>query len=83
MAAKYAIGLREARECRYWLRLVKADQPQLTATIDKLVDECSQLIAVLTPTVRKLRAEVAAQVATAVILGLAALKSVSHLLGRF
>src|SRR5262249_38077667 len=44
LAAKFTIGLREARECRYWLRLIRADQPKLAPQID-----------VLTTSVRKLR----------------------------
>ena len=60
MAARYAIALREARETHYWLRLIKADQPQLAPSIDDRLDECSQLIAVLTPTVRNLRLKQAA-----------------------
>jgi four helix bundle protein len=55
LAAKYAIGLREARECHYWLRLIVADRPQLAPSTDQLLDECNQLIALLTTTVKKLR----------------------------
>jgi four helix bundle protein len=55
LAAKYTISLREARECHYWLRLIAADRPSLATTTDVLLDECSQLIAVLTTTVKKLR----------------------------
>ena len=55
LAAKYTIGLREARECHYWLRLIAADRPQFVETATGLIDECSQLIAVLTTTVKKLR----------------------------
>ena len=55
LAAKYTVSLREARECHYWLRLIAADRPQFSATTDSLLDECSQLIAVLTTTVKKLR----------------------------
>ena len=55
LAARYAIGLREARECHYLLRLIAADRPQLAPELDPLIDECNQLIAVLTVTVRKLR----------------------------
>lgn len=72
LAAKYTIALREARECRYWLRLIKADQPQLSSQLDDLVDEYSQLIAVLTTSVRKLKiAKKAAETAAVVIVGLA------------
>jgi len=72
MASKYAIGLREARECHYWLRLIKADQPQLAQAIDGHLDEANQLIAVLTPTVRNLRMKPATETASIVILFAAA-----------
>ena len=55
LAAKFSISLREARECHYWLRLIAADRPQLADTMNDLIDECSQLIAVLTTTVKRLR----------------------------
>jgi four helix bundle protein len=69
LAAKCAIGLREARECCYWLRLIRADQPQLATPTDELLEGYSQLIAVLTTTVRKLRITT---VALLVLLALAA-----------
>jgi four helix bundle protein len=68
LASKYAISLREARECHYWLRLIKADQSQFGNEADALLDECNQLIAVLTTTVRKLRTTVIAKVVTSVLL---------------
>jgi four helix bundle protein len=68
LAAKYAISLREGRECHYWLRLIKADQPQFREAIDPLLDECNQLIAILTTTVRKLRAAAIATAVTSVLL---------------
>ena len=55
MAMKYAIALRESRECLYWLRLVCADQPVLAGAAEPLIDEVHQLVAILTTTVRKLR----------------------------
>jgi four helix bundle protein len=55
LAAKYTISLREARGCHYWLRLIAADRPALAPTTEGLLDECNQLIAVLTTTVKKLR----------------------------
>jgi four helix bundle protein len=54
LASKYSISLREARECHYWLRLIRADQPQLAQEADRLIEECNQLIAILTTIVRKL-----------------------------
>src|SRR5687768_8257315 len=53
LAAKYAIGLREGRECHYWLRVIRVDQPKLAEQIDSLLEECNQLIAILTTIVRK------------------------------
>jgi four helix bundle protein len=50
LAAKYAIVLREAHECHYWLRLVRTDQPGLAADTDPLIEEVDQLIAMLTTT---------------------------------
>ena len=55
LAAKYTIAVREARECGYWLRLLAADQPDLHQLTRPLMEECSQLVAVLTTSIRKLR----------------------------
>jgi four helix bundle protein len=76
LAARFTIGLREARECRYWLRLIRADQPKLAPQIDVLLEEYGQLVAVLSTSVRKLR------VATGVVVVLVAITvaSVSCLL---
>jgi four helix bundle protein len=72
LAAKYAIGLREGRECHYWLRVIRVDQPQLAAQIERLLDECHQLIAILTTIVRKLRIDRIVRVAsfTVLVLGI-------------
>jgi len=56
MAAKYALALREARESRYWLRLL-AEEPTLTRQADELAQEAGEFVAMLTVSVRKLRAE--------------------------
>jgi hypothetical protein len=71
MASKYSISQREARECRYWLRLIHADQPQLSGETDRLIDECSQLIAILTTSVRKLMLQKARNAATVAVVVLA------------
>ena len=55
LAARYTIGLREARECLYWLRLLTADQPETGRDTEPLIEAADQLVAVLTATVRKLR----------------------------
>ena len=54
LLAKNSIALREARECRYWLRIVRADQPALAGT-DQLLSECHQLVSVLSSAVHTLR----------------------------
>ena len=47
---------RGSRECHYWLRLVRSRPTCLTPSrADPLIDECHQLIAMLTTAVRKLR----------------------------
>jgi four helix bundle protein len=55
LAARYTIGLREARECRYWIRLIIADQPQMAKQGTELIEECGHLVGVLSAAVRKLR----------------------------
>jgi len=55
LASRQTIALRESRECLCWLRLIAADQPQSAPAVRALVDECGQLIAMLTSSVRKLR----------------------------
>ena len=57
LAAKNAIALREARECHYWLRLIRTDQPQLEQQLTPLTDECQQLVAILATAVRNLRSD--------------------------
>lgn len=54
MAAKYAIALREARETLYWLKVLKTD-PALGDSLDPLIKEADEWVAMLTTTVKKLR----------------------------
>ena len=56
MGAKYAIALREAREARYWLRVISTD-PLIGPELDPLIAESTEWIAILTTTVKKLRGE--------------------------
>lgn len=70
LAAKQVVALREARECRFWLRLVLADQPSLSKQIEPLIDDVGQLIGVLTASVRKLRVVRAVEVVGAVLMSL-------------
>jgi len=55
MGAKHAIALREARESRYWLRLLLATEVLVTE-LTPLCQESNEFIATLTTSVRKLRA---------------------------
>ncbi|HUP44949.1 MAG TPA: four helix bundle protein [Thermoanaerobaculia bacterium] len=52
--SKCSVSLKEARESHYWLRLLrhKGKLPD-----DRLLDECNEIIAVLTTIVRKTRGE--------------------------
>jgi four helix bundle protein len=52
--AKHAIALREARESRFWLRVLIADGTMVEA-MRPLLDEAEQFVAMLTVSVRKLR----------------------------
>jgi four helix bundle protein len=54
MAAKYAIALRESRETLYWLKVIKSD-PLIGDSIDPLINEANEWVAMLTSTVKKLR----------------------------
>jgi four helix bundle protein len=54
-AAKYGIACKEAREARYWLRLLVAAGIADSAALAPLVDEAGQLVAILTTIVRKVK----------------------------
>src|SRR5688500_16304229 len=54
MAAKYAIALREAREARYWLKLLSTD-PLIGDSLTEHIKEADEWVAMLTTTVHKLR----------------------------
>jgi four helix bundle protein len=57
LAARFAIALREARETKYWLRLILATRLSNSPLIDTALRECDQLVAILTRSVQRLRAE--------------------------
>lgn len=46
-AAKIYIALKEAREARYWMRLLFACHPQLREQVAPLLGESEQLVAIL------------------------------------
>jgi len=54
MAAKYAIALREARESKFWARLLASD-PRWSKEMAWVVQETGEFIAMLTVSVKKLR----------------------------
>jgi len=56
LAARFAIALREARETKYWLRLILATRLSTSPLIDTALRECDELVAVLTRSVQRLRA---------------------------
>ena len=58
MAAKYAIALRESRESNYWSRPGATDE-RWTAELEPTIQETREFVAMLTVSVRKLRAPVA------------------------
>lgn len=54
--SKYSIACKEARETHYWLRLILATELLKESQINPLIEECNELIAILTSILRKLRA---------------------------
>ena len=57
MAAKYAIALRESRESNYWSRIIATDD-KWAAELAPIIKETGEFTAMLTVSVRKLRAPV-------------------------
>ncbi len=55
MAHKHALALREARETAYWLRML-AQSGEPGAALEPLTREASEIVAMLTASVKKLRA---------------------------
>src|SRR5215213_265910 len=54
--AKTFVSLKEAREARYWLRLIAACRGPLCDSVAPLLAECEQLVAILTVILRTARA---------------------------
>lgn len=59
--AKMSIALKEAREAHYWLRVLRAHPGRADPELDHLVNECDQIVAILTATVKTTRARLAAE----------------------
>lgn len=53
--AKYSIACKEARETHYWLRLLAAAKIVDETKLEALIDECNQLIAILTAIIKTTR----------------------------
>jgi four helix bundle protein len=53
------VSLREARESKYWLRLVEAAELRGAAKMKPLIQEASELVAILTTIVKKREANLA------------------------
>ena len=54
--SKYSISCKEARETHYWLRLLGTTIASKDSLAD-LLDECDQIIAILTSIIKKLRSK--------------------------
>lgn len=54
-ACKNCVALREAREARYWLRLVAEHDLAPSAAIRPLIDEATELVAIYTTVVKRSR----------------------------
>jgi len=53
--ARLVVALREAREVKFWLRLIRATDLAPAHLTEKRLDECDQLVAILTTSVKRLR----------------------------
>lgn len=51
--SKYAIVRKEARETRYWLRLLVETTRAVRDAIAPLIQECNELIVILTVNIKK------------------------------
>jgi four helix bundle protein len=57
LLSRFHVALKEARETSYWLRLILATSLAPKAWIEGPLDEANQFIAILTASVKRLRAE--------------------------
>ena len=55
--AKYSIACKEARETHYWLKLLLASDLILETQVRDLINECNELLAILTVIIKKLKAK--------------------------
>jgi four helix bundle protein len=52
---KFVVALKEARETKFWLRLIRATNLAPSVASDSLLQESVELVAILTTSVRNLR----------------------------
>jgi four helix bundle protein len=52
---KYSIACKEARETHYWLRLLSASQLVPEDRLQELMNECNEMIAILTTICKKIK----------------------------
>ena len=55
LASRFLVALREARETRYWLRLIEATSLAPPALLRDPLQEINEIVAILTTSVRRLR----------------------------
>jgi four helix bundle protein len=55
LISRFSIALKEARETKYWLRLIRATALAQPAVIDRPLAEADEIVAILTVTLRRLR----------------------------
>lgn len=55
--SKYSIACKEARETQYWLRLLETTNVLGKNQVRPLLKECSELVAILTTIVKKLKSK--------------------------
>lgn len=53
--SKYSIACKEARETHYWLRLPCATDIIPESKLAELIDECNQIVAILTTIIKKMK----------------------------
>jgi four helix bundle protein len=55
--AKYNIACKEARETYYWLKLLIASEILSEEQLSGMINECNELISILTVIIKKLKAK--------------------------
>jgi four helix bundle protein len=63
--AKFQIALKEGKESRFWLRLLKHASPDRGLPVDALIRECDEIVSLLVTSLRTAKANAAARRAQA------------------